>query len=128
MSRVGEIITMDDGSWCPVWDDGTPAPGTVLFAEQPEQGEAMAAPNWQPIETAPKDGTTILLTAPGRVTVGEWHPEQWPTASEYHGTTGEYLGQYETGECKPASWISWDGGFFDEDPPTHWMPLPEPPK
>lgn len=41
MSRVGEIIAMDDGSWCPAWDDGTPEPGTVLHAQQPAQGEAV---------------------------------------------------------------------------------------
>ena len=83
---------------------------------------------WQPIETAPRDGTTVLLAAPGRVTAGEWHAEQWPTASEHHSTTGEYLGQYETGECIPAAWYSWDGGFTDEDPPTHWQPMPAPPQ
>lgn len=42
MSRVGEIITMDDGSWCPVFDDGTPEPGTVLYAQQSAQSEAVA--------------------------------------------------------------------------------------
>ena len=82
---------------------------------------------WKPIETAPKDGTDVLLASAGRVTVGQWHDESWPTAAEYHATTGEYLGQYETGECVPASWMSWDGGFAEADPPTHWMPLPPPP-
>lgn len=86
-----------------------------------------AGAGWMPIETAPRDGTAVLLAAPGRVTVGEWHPEQWPTASEYHGSTGEYLGQYETGECIPAAWYSWDGGFTEDDPPTGWMPLPAAP-
>ena len=84
--------------------------------------------DWQPIETAPKDGTTVLLAAPGRVTAGEWCPEQWLTASDYHMTTGEYLGRSETGECIPAYWCSWDGGFTDECAPTHWMPLPDAPK
>lgn len=82
---------------------------------------------WQPIETAPRDGTTVLLAAPGRVTAGEWHLEQWPTECEYHSSTGEYLGQHETGECIDAGWCSWDGGFTDVAQPTHWMPLPEAP-
>lgn len=82
---------------------------------------------WQPISSAPKDGTPVLLGAPGRTTVGQWVAEQWPTAGEYHATTGEYLGQHETGECIEAHWSSWDGGFTEEHPPTHWMPLPAPP-
>ena len=82
---------------------------------------------WLPIETAPRDGTTVLLAAPSRVTAGEWRAEQWPTASEHHSSTGEYLGQYETGECIPAAWCSWDGGFTDENPPTYWMPTPAAP-
>jgi hypothetical protein len=90
--------------------------------------ELEGASAWQPIETAPKDGTTVLLAAPGRVTAGEWHAEQWPTAAEYHSSTGEYLGQHETGECVEASWYSWDGGFTNENPPTGWMPLPPAPK
>lgn len=83
---------------------------------------------WQPIGTAPKDGTVIILFGNGRVTAGHWEPEKWPVAAEYCGKTGEYLGQYETGECIPAWWYSEDGGFADDSPPTHWMPLPTPPR
>lgn len=88
---------------------------------QPGSGE------WRPIETAPKDGTEIILAKGERVTEGLWVGDRWPTASEYHGTTGEYLGQYETGECIEAYWMSFDGGFTEEDQPSHWMPLPAAP-
>jgi len=81
---------------------------------------------WQPIETAPKDGTPIILFG-GRVTAGHWEAERWPVSAEYHGSTGEYLGQFETGECIEAWWYSEDGGFDSESQPTHWMPLPPPP-
>ena len=106
--------------------DELPSPETPPAAVGRALSEGLGA--WQPIATAPRDGTTVLLAAPGRVTAGEWHAEQWPTASEYHSSTGEYLGQHETGECIPAAWYSWDGGFTDEHPPTHWMPLPAGPQ
>ena len=82
---------------------------------------------WQPIETAPKDVRKVLLASHDRVTAGERNTEKWPTSAEYNSGTGEYLGQYETGECIAAAWCSWDGGFTDDNPPTHWMPLPQPP-
>ncbi len=62
---------------------------------------------WQPISTAPKDGTTILAWQDSRVRLLRWkRVEGFP-----------------------------DGGYWDEwharlshVPPTHWMPLPEPPE
>lgn len=63
---------------------------------------------WQPIETAPKDGTFVLLfTACGCIegfwSYGEW--EQSVCAASYD-MAHAYI------ECRP----------------THWMPLPPPPK
>ena len=79
---------------------------------------------WRSIESAPKDGTVLVLCRGERVTPGNWH--EWSeTASEYHSTTGEYLGQSE--QDGGANWNSWDGGFTDEEPPTYWMPLPASP-
>ena len=80
--------------------------------------------DWQPIATAPKDGTEIILRKGDRVTSGAFIV--WSKSdSEFHGSTGVYLGQveYDSGEC----WSSWDGGFCDDDHPTHWQPLPTPP-
>ena len=89
---------------------------------------------WQPIETAPKDGTDIILGAPGQEFQGQ--PTS-PRSTIGHWTTDEECRVY-MGDCGGAChcpeyeyldphWISWDGGFTDENPPTHWMPLPEPP-
>lgn len=70
---------------------------------------------WQPIETAPKDGTLILLARPQGVWVGKWVPvfvsgyvpdNKWRS----HLLNHDHLGA---------------GGYGK---PTHWMPLPEPPK
>ena len=60
---------------------------------------------WQPIETAPKDGTHILGYADGEMTVVYWFSEEcWQiTVSGLHADDGEW----------------W---------PTHWMLLPEAPK
>lgn len=77
---------------------------------------------WQPIETAPKDGTSVLIhnaIAPGLP--GGVSQECWA------GNT-----------CVAAWWASSGNGkwicYMDavEDPqahfePTHWMPLPSPP-
>lgn len=78
---------------------------------------------WPPIETAPKDGSEIILRRGKRVTAGCWH-ERVETSPEYD-STGEYIGR--TVQDGGALWISNDGGFTEEEPPTHWMPLPEPP-
>lgn len=68
---------------------------------------------WRPIETAPKDGTRILLAGGGlqQINVGGWCERvgAWDCEAE---------GMFEDGP-------SWGGG--EEDGPTHWMPLPAPP-
>ncbi len=71
---------------------------------------------WQPIETAPKDGSEIILGCAGK--------NGWSGAGFYH----------DGSQCKRS-----DGGWFGEDDRnnlliakdidvTHWMPLPPPPK
>lgn len=79
---------------------------------------------WQPIETAPRDGTEIILRKGGRVTSGAYI-EWTETESHFHGSTGVYLGETECDSG--ADWQSWDGGFCTDDAPTHWQPLPAPP-
>jgi len=61
---------------------------------------------WRPIESAQKDGTEILFWEQGKkIKMGFWLPESagW---SVY-------------------GWKCSHGNFHN---PTHWMPLPEPPK
>jgi hypothetical protein len=63
---------------------------------------------WQPIETAPKHGGNIMLWCVdlvggnGRVATGLWR-------DSYGGSWWDYHMEYMLN-------------------PTHWMPLPEPPK
>ena len=70
---------------------------------------------WQPIETAPRDGTSLLLWCPHYkrpIRVGTY--EIWEDFSH-----GQSVSKREY----------WSIGTFDslEVLPTHWMPLPEPP-
>ena len=62
--------------------------------------------DWQPISTAPKDGTTILVVFDGKLVVAKYV------------------------ECSsPWKWAEWDEekGSFNERWVTHWMPIPAPP-
>ncbi len=61
--------------------------------------------DWQPIETAPKDGTQILGFADGRMAVVQW----W---EDFRYWSLVVCGAYAD-----------DGEWW----PTHWQPLPEPP-
>lgn len=71
---------------------------------------------WQPVETAPRDGTEILLYVPG----GRFHPEYVRSAlwlSDDSSSLGEW-------------WHVNDNKFYHflrGPDPTHWMPLPTPP-
>jgi len=64
---------------------------------------------WQPIETAPKDGTGILVCdaaiAGGSMNVVSYTNEDWPQV-----------------------WETQEFSVYHVDAFTHWMPLPEPPR
>jgi hypothetical protein len=78
--------------------------------------------SWQPIETAPKDGTSVLLMD-----------------NDQPGLPGGVADRCWSGNTAVAAWWGAEGGewvcYMDmiEDPishftPTHWQPLPDPPK
>jgi len=72
----------------------------------------MTGDDWCPIETAPKDGTKILL---GRFVEGD----------DYDGIMS--VDRYRRPEDN-AGWVGF--GLFNMRwwPPTHWMPLPSRPR
>lgn len=76
--------------------------------------EAVRVDAWQPIKTAPKDGTRIVLYAAqwtdDGVTLGEW--------SERIGCWSADAGCMEDGPAMTSDVL---------DGPTHWMPVPAPP-
>ncbi len=70
---------------------------------------------WQPIETAPKDGRRIMLFyPPNGIVFGRWNEDEWsqrPTP-------------YWSNDTERISGTR----YAKRHPPTHWQPLPEPPK
>lgn len=72
--------------------------------------------NWQPIDTAPKDGTDILLFYPSFVRgVQLGHYDVYETLR--HGKS-----TYRSEGWNIGSMISLPG--MEKPEPTHWMPLP----
>ena len=67
-----------------------------------------AGSEWQPMSTAPRDGTRVLVWSP---TEGAYHVLSFDSAP-------------------PPGWMSQDGDyvvFEDQEPLSHWLPLPAPP-
>lgn len=76
--------------------------------------------NWFPIETAPKDGNCVLI-AGGTFEVSN-------SLCGEIDATGVTIASYNSSE---KQWRGENSGGHDEyywHKPTHWMPLPEPPK
>lgn len=77
--------------------------------------DLIKATSWQPIETAPKDGTVILLMGPSgyanipyRAHVGYWQNYVMRPGGDWRNHSDD--------------WFMDDGADA-----THWMPLPPPP-
>lgn len=96
----------------------------ITEGDMPSEVKDAARLDWQPIETAPKTGRTILLgyvNSHGnwRTLRGQWFSEEaildWEEPDDFDA------GWYETSveaDDPPNCWIT---------EPTHWMPLPTPP-
>ena len=87
----------------------------ILATEEPK--------GWQPISTAPRDGTSILTY----VKVSDTSIVRLASWSEVPKELIEAGDPDDTGwasYCSSVSWELLDGVFA----PTHWMPCPEFPK
>lgn len=82
--------------------------------------------NWQPIETAPKDGTPILVIEPE--TTNDITGSVEPGIMLVEFREYELYASKWTGWCVPGSWQDEQGGYCEANRPTHWMLLPETPK
>ena len=71
-----------------------------------------AAPDWQPIETAPKNGTHIILA--------------WDRCNGLPPVASEAFWRCDMPFSGNGIWWYFAGRLFQE--PTHWMHLPTPPQ
>jgi hypothetical protein len=74
---------------------------------------------WQPIETAPKDGTEVLL----------FYPRYRQGIFIGHFDVSVHMSHGKETYRSEKWWNGGYGGMFGKEPePTHWMPLPSPPR
>ncbi len=84
----------------------------MLSLDRQELQERLAGYEWQPIETAPKDGTQFLALKIGfEPAIAHWESDKW-----LHTT--------EEDHCEE---LCWDGARLVFYTPEVWMPLPKPP-
>lgn len=109
----------------PIFDEGDISRDIyrAMLAAAPE-GPAPALQGWQPIESAPKDGTPVDLWCansefPNRVTDAQWRK---PTESEWFVHGGDGMKTADAQWLDPLGWP-----MTGDDAPTHWQPLPPPP-
>ena len=76
---------------------------------------SMIAPQWQPIETAPKDGTPVIV-----------YPPLWRDV-----TISMACFDMDRGAVYSRPFwrhLDADSAMSRDNQPTHWMPMPEPPE
>lgn len=97
------------------------------------RSEPATKDNWQPIETAPKDGSLILL---GKIesadddmgavsTAGRWQDMNSDAPDDMGCDAGFIDVDYQ--QFRPSRSFGAAAYRYAGDQPTHWMPLPEPP-
>ena len=73
-------------------------------------------PQWKPIETAPKDGTPVDLWGKNRLSYDQHSSRR---VNVKFGPVLDWFGQERN---------DWQHGRGEDYEPTHWMPIPVPPK
>lgn len=132
-SKIGLPLTValqfdtDKGDTADLTLTAVEAKDLMLWLQHALSGAGPASEtNWQPIETAPKDGRTLLLGYYN--SLGKWRSlhGQWFEQAEMDEWTSDDDGN-------PAGW--YEISVENDDPPncwatepTHWQPTPRPPE
>ena len=84
--------------------------------------------DWQPIETAPQTGCKLILSYINSNNQRRTVMARWLTDEQAAETDADDVG-LECGwyECID-NWDDYTEIAIHQGEPTHWMPLPEPPK
>lgn len=101
-----------------------------IVIETAKAAIAAMKPKWLPIESAPKDGTNILVYTE-IATQPVVHIAWYRSEAEY-----EESGKFCFSDFCLEEWEGWwsytrssvSQRKLDDFPPTHWMPLPQPPQ
>ena len=107
VTRISEKTIDDLLSWLDGDTPEGPTRETYELISALRELRAYRKEGWRPIETAPKDGTEILVCGPA------------------------CSGFYFSVACWKDRWQeSWWSDYEDEElfPPSHWMPLPAAPE
>ena len=145
LKKIKEALELlpdeQDGWWCPQCQSEVDATfhedchtcGFYIGDCQPDQGttkkkkealeqleELQKESQWQPIETAPRDGTEIIITNGCDTCTGKYYPSVVQNYAPFFAQSvdGELRNEGFDYKVEPV--------YFYE--PTHWMPLPQPPK
>lgn len=113
IERVAKAIDATLGSM--IDEDGRRSQGFVDECLRVAARAAIEAmpPFWQPIETAPRDRTPVLLFVEGHVREAVWEPD--------------WCGEEGDGKWQ-LLWAEMDSyGVTPDHPPEYWAPRPEPP-
>jgi len=105
-------MTLPNRFWMPENPEGRSyvTQGPLAAAPYVECVRVDSLPGWQPIETAPRDGTWFLGFEPGK------HLEDQNRVWKWVDDGADWQGFVDAADMND----------YDEQP-THWMPLPEPP-
>ncbi len=102
-------------------DNSHPTAQTRYMAQKVRAIEHFAAlvreqpPEWRPIETAPKDGTFVIVWPPtwnGVTSCAHWNADEYLKKPQPYWSRTDDLGRKKS----------------REKPPTHWLPLPPAPE
>jgi hypothetical protein len=126
-AELAEEVTRKISRECEKWtkrcDDAKRIPDALFDFAPAMIREALVAlaerEAWQPIASAPKDGTPILIFDPTKPSVSN-------SGGKAHDDPRFAIGYYRTWYPDGAEWV-WGNRNDSYCSPTHWMRLPAPP-